>query len=148
MKLVYKALLLIIALSSCTKINELHGIDNLKNKANNLVINQSNSNDVLNVIGPPQHKDVVNKNIWFYNEVRHTQTKLGSKEIVENNILKIEFDDLGVLKELTFLDKRNMEKIIFSKEKTETLYRSDSTLQNFLSTVRERVKNFGKTSEQ
>ncbi len=78
MKLVYKALLLIIALSSCTKINELHGIDNLKNKANNLVINQSNSNDVLNVIGPPQHKDVVNKNIWFYNEVRHTQTKLGS----------------------------------------------------------------------
>lgn len=148
MKLVYKALLLIIALSSCTKINELHGIDNLKNKANNLVINQSNSNDVLNVIGPPQHKDVVNKNIWFYNEVRHTQTKLGSKEIVENNILKIEFDDLGVLKELTFLDKRNMEKIIFSKEKTETLYRSDNTLQNFLSTVRERVKNFGKTSEQ
>jgi outer membrane protein assembly factor BamE (lipoprotein component of BamABCDE complex) len=148
MKLVYKALLLIIALSSCTKINELHGIDNLKNKANNLVINQSNSNDVLNVIGPPQHKDVVNKNIWFYNEVRHTQTKLGSKEIVENNILKIEFDDLGVLKELTFLDKRNMEKIIFSKEKTETLYRSDSTLQNFLSTVKERVKNFGKTSEQ
>ncbi|MFM8244740.1 MAG: hypothetical protein ACKN84_02715 [Candidatus Fonsibacter sp.] len=148
MKLVYKALLLIIALSSCTKINELHGIDNLKNKANNLVINQSNSNDVLNVIGPPQHKDVVNKNIWFYNEVRHTQTKLGSKEIVENNILKIEFDDLGVLKELTFLDKRNMEKIIFSKEKTETLYRSDSTLQNFLSTVRERVKNFGKTSGQ
>ena len=148
MKLVYKALLLIITLSSCTKINELHGIDNLKNKANNLVINQSNSNDVLNVIGPPQHKDVVNKNIWFYNEVRHTQTKLGSKEIIENNILKIEFDDLGVLKELTFLDKRNMEKIIFSKEKTETLYRSDSTLQNFLSTVRERVKNFGKTSEQ
>lgn len=148
MKLVYKALLLIIALSSCTKINELHGIDNLKNKANNLVINQSNSNDVLNVIGPPQHKDVVNKNIWFYTEIKHTQTKLGSKEIIENNILKIEFDDLGVLKELTFLDKRNMEKIIFSKEKTETLYRSDSALQNFLSTVRERVKNFGKTSEQ
>jgi len=148
MKLVYKALLLIIALSSCTKIIELHGIDNLKNKANNLVINQSNSNDVLNIIGPPQHKDVTNKNIWFYNEIRHTQTKLGNKEIIENNILKIEFDDLGVLKELNFLDKRNMEKIIFSKEKTETLYRSDSALQNFLSTVRERVKNFGKTSEQ
>jgi len=148
MKLVYKALLLIIALSSCTKINELHGIDNLKNKANNLVINQSNSNDVLNVIGPPQHKDVVNKNIWFYNEVRHTQTKLGSKEILENNILKIEFDDLGILKELTFLDKNDLNKVTFDKNVTQSLGKSQNFLSSFLASIRERAKNFGKTSEQ
>ena len=148
MKLVYKALLLIIALSSCTKIIELHGIDNLKNKANNLVINQSNSNDVLNVIGPPQHKDVVNKNIWFYNEVRHTQTKLGSKEIVENNILKIEFDDLGILKELTFLDKNDLNKVSFDKNATQSLGKSQNFLSSFLAGIRERAKKFGKTSEQ
>jgi len=148
MKLVFKALLLIIALSSCTKINELHGIDNLKNKANNLVINESNSNDVLNVIGPPQHKDLLNKNIWFYNEVRHTQSKLGSKEIIENNTLKIEFDDLGVLKELTFLDKNDLNKVIFDKNATQSLGKSQSFLLGLLAGIRERAKNFGKTSEQ
>jgi len=148
MKTVYKALLLIIALSSCTKINELHGIDNLKNKANNLVINQSNINDVLNVIGPPQHKDIANKNIWFYNEVRHTQNKLGRKEILENNTLKIEFDDLGVLKELFFLDKNDLNKVIFDKNVTQSFGKSENFLSGFLASMRERAKNFGKTSEQ
>jgi len=148
MKLVYKALLFIIALSSCTKINELHGIDNLKNKADNLVINQSNSNDVLNFIGPPQHKDVTNKNIWFYNEIRHIHTKLGAKEILDNNTLKIEFDDLGVVKKLTFLDKNDLNKVNFDKNATQSLGKSQNFLSSFLAGMRERAKNFGKTSEQ
>jgi len=148
MKIIYKALLLIVALSSCIKINELHGIDNLKNKANNLVINKSNSNDVLNIIGPPQHKDVLNKNIWIYIEVRHTQNKLGSKEIMENNTLKIEFDDLGVLKELAFFDKNDLNKINFDENATQSLGKSQNFLSSFLASIRERAKNFGKTSEQ
>jgi len=148
MKIIYKALLLIVALSSCIKINELHGIDNLKNKANNLVINKSNSNDVLNIIGPPQHKDVLNKNIWIYIEVRHTQNKLGSKEIMENNTLKIEFDDLGVLKEGAFFDKNDLNKINFDENATQSLGKSQNFLSSFLASIRERAKNFGKTSEQ
>jgi len=137
-----------MALSGCTKINELHGIDNLENKANNLVINQSNSNDVLNAIGPPQHKDVINKNIWFYNEVRHTQNKLGIKEILENNTLKIEFNDLGILKELTFLNKNDLKKVNFDKNVTQSLGKSQSFLSNFLASMRERAKKFEKTNEQ
>jgi len=148
MKLNIRVLTLFIIISGCAKIDELHGIDNLKNKSDNFIINQSNSNDVLNIIGPPQHKDIVNKNIWFYNEVRHTKTKLGNKDITEINTLKIEFDELGVVKELTFLDKSNMKKINFNKEKTKTVYTDESFLKNFLSTLRERVKNFGKPSEQ
>jgi len=148
MKLFCKALVLIIILSGCAKISELHGIDNLKNKAKNIVINQSNSNDVLNIIGPSQHKDIVNKNIWFYNEIRHTQTKFGSKEILESNTLKIEFDDLGVVKELTFLDKNDLNKLNFDKIITQSLGKSQDFLSAFLASMRERARNFGKTSEQ
>jgi len=148
MKFIAKALLLVMVLSNCTRINELHGIDNLKNKVENLVINQSNSNDVLNIIGPPQHKDVVNKNIWFYNEVRHTQTKIGVKEILDSNTLKIEFDDLGILKKLTFLDRNDLNRVIFDKNTTQSLGKSQNFLSSFLASIRERAKNFGKTSEQ
>jgi len=148
MKLVSKFLILITALYSCTKINELHGIESLKNKTNNLVINQSNSNDVINIIGQPQLKDLVNKNIWFYNEVKHTHNKIGGKEIVENNTLKIEFDDLGVLKELTFLDKNNANEVNFDKNVTQSLGKSENFLTNFLSSMRERARRLEKTSEQ
>jgi len=148
MKLIYKFLILITALYSCTKINELHGIESLKNKAKNLVINQSNSNDVINIIGQPQLKDLVNKNIWFYNEVKHTYNKLGTKETLENNTLKIEFDDLGVLKEITFLDKNNSNEVNYDKNVTQSLGKNENFLSNFLSSMRERAKKLGKTNEQ
>jgi len=40
------------SLQACTTIDELHGIDNLKIKSESLQANITNSNDVLNLIGP------------------------------------------------------------------------------------------------
>ena len=45
-----------------------HGILFLKNRADKLVISQSNINDVIKLIGQPHSKSVNNKNEWIYIE--------------------------------------------------------------------------------
>ena len=62
----YKYILLFLFLYSCHTIDELHGIDNLKIQSESFKVNTTNSNDVLNLIGPPQSIGLKNENIWYY----------------------------------------------------------------------------------
>ncbi len=106
----YKYILVFFFIVSCTTIDELHGIDNLKIKSESLQVNNTNTNDVLNLIGPPQNIGINNNNIWFYHEVHQTRNKYGTKVITDNNTLRLEFDDLGILKKINFLDKKALSK--------------------------------------
>jgi outer membrane protein assembly factor BamE (lipoprotein component of BamABCDE complex) len=144
----YKYILIFALLYSCTTIDELHGIDNLKIKSESLQINITNSNDVFNLIGPPQNIGLKNENIWYYHEVHQTRNKYGDKIITDNNTLRLEFDDLGVLRKLNFLDKNSLSKNPFNEDQTLSLGKDTSFLSSFLASMRQRAKNYGKTNEQ
>ena len=144
----YKYILIFPLLYSCTTIDELHGIDNLKIKSESLQINITNSNDVFNLIGPPQNIGLKNENIWYYHEVHQTRNKYGDKIITDNNTLRLEFDDLGVLRKLNFLDKNSLSKNPFNEDQTLSLGKDTSFLSSFLASMRQRAKNYGKTNEQ
>ena len=143
-----KYILIFVLLYSCTTIDELHGIDNLKIKSESLQINITNSNDVFNLIGPPQNIGIKNENIWYYHEVHQTRNKYGDKIITDNNTLRLEFDDLGVLRKLNFLDKNTLSKNPFNEDQTLSLGKDTSFLSSFLASMRQRAKNYGKTNEQ
>ena len=143
-----KYILIFLLLYSCTTIDELHGIDNLKIKSESLQINITNSNDVFNLIGPPQNIGIKNENIWYYHEVHQTRNKYGDKIITDNNTLRLEFDDLGVLRKLNFLDKNSLSKNPFNEDQTLSLGKDTSFLSSFLASMRQRAKNYGKTNEQ
>ena len=143
-----KYILIFLLLYSCTTIDELHGIDNLKIKSESLQINITNSNDVFNLIGPPQNIGLKNENIWYYHEVHQTRNKYGDKIITDNNTLRLEFDDLGVLRKLNFLDKNTLSKNPFNEDQTLSLGKDTSFLSSFLASMRQRAKNYGKTNEQ
>ena len=144
----YKYILVFFFIVSCTTIDELHGIDNLKIKSQSLQVNNTNTNDVLNLIGPPQNIGINNNNIWFYHEVHQTRNKYGTKVITDNNTLRLEFDDLGILKKINFLDKKALSKNPFDEANTISLGKDSSFLSSFLASMRQRAKNFGKTNEQ
>jgi len=144
----YKYILIFALLYSCTTIDELHGIDNLKIKSESLQINITNDNDVLNLIGPPQNIGIINNNIWFYHEVHRTRNKYGDKVVNENNTLKLEFDDLGVLKKINFLDKSALRENSFDETSTISFSKDSSFLTGFLASVRQRAKNYGKANER
>ena len=66
-----------------------HGIIFLENRANKLVVNKSNKNDVIKIIGQPHTKSVDNENNWIYFERVLTKGnfhKLGQNIIKTNNL--------------------------------------------------------------
>ena len=125
----------------------MHGIDNLKIKSESLQVDNTNTNDVLNLIGPPQNIGINNNNIWFYHEVHQTRNKYGTKIITDNNTLRLEFNDLGILKKVDFLDKKSLSKNPFDEASTISLGKDSSFLSSFLASMRQRAKNFGKTND-
>ena len=143
----YKYILVFFFILSCTTIDELHGIDNLKIKSESLQVDNTNTNDVLNLIGPPQNIGINNNNIWFYHEVHQTRNKYGTKIITDNNTLRLEFNDLGILKKIDFLDKKSLSKNPFDEASTISLGKDTSFLSSFLASMRQRAKNFGKTND-
>ena len=119
-----------------------HGIVYLKNRSDKLKINYSNKNDVIKIIGQPHSKSIDDKNEWFYIErvlTKGDYHKLGQNVLKENNILVLNFDKYGVLKEKTFFDKNDKKNILFSTNKTDNELTQKSFVEKFLSSIRTKM---------
>ena len=138
--------LFIITLSliftSCTlnKIDQVHGVSNLKNKTQLIEINKTNKNDITQLLGPVQIFSN-EENSWSYFEVRETKTKFGKRKIYLNDYAKIFFNKYGVAEKIDFYDLTNMKNIKFSKTETKTLGVKDTFSKNLLSSTRKRMEN-------
>ena len=127
---------------SCTlkKIDNVHGISNLKEKISLVKIKKSNKNDIIRAIGPlfiNQQSD----NKWTYFEVRETRTKYGKKKIYTNNYVEIFFNKYGIVNKIDFYNLSSMNKITFTKDKTQTIAKRDTISENLLSSTRKRMEN-------
>ena len=141
-----KIILVSLFLTNCQLKEPLqnHGILFLKNRSDQLVINQSNQNDIINTIGHPHSKSITDENEWYYIERTLTKGeyfKLGQNVLKTNNILILKFDKYGVLKEKTFLDKDSKEEIIFSEEITENELSQRSFVEKFLRSIKTKMYN-------
>ena len=129
-------------MTSCTlnKVDNVHGVSNLKNKISLIKNNKSNKNDIVQIFGP---MPVIDKkdNRWAYFEVRETKTKYGKKNIYVNDYIEIYFDKYGIVKKFEFYNLNNMNDIKFAKEKTRSLGVKDTFTKNLLSSTRQRMEN-------
>ena len=119
-----------------------HGIVFLKNRSEKLIVNQSNKNDVLNIVGQPHSKSINDDNEWFYVErvlTKGEYHKLGQNILKENNILVLKFDKYGVIKEKTFLNKDSKNEIYFSQNETKNELSQKSFIERFLSSIRTKM---------
>ena len=90
-----------------------HGIVFLKNRSDKLVVNKSNKNDVLKIIGQPHSKSINDTNEWIFIErilTKGEYHKLGQNVLKANNVLVLKFDKYGILINKKFLDKSNKKK--------------------------------------
>ncbi len=135
---------LIIILSSC-KLQEpikTHGIIYLENRANKLVVNKSNKNDVISIFGHPQIIDEDNKKTWIYLErilSKGKYHKLGKHVLKQNNILILDFNKYGILKNKKILNKGDINQIKFSKQSTDNELSQKSFVRSFLESVRQKM---------
>ena len=80
----------------------------LENRSNKLIINKSNKNDVIKIIGRPHSKSINDDNIWIYLErilSKGKYHKLGQHVLKKNNTLVLKFDEFGILKSKKMYDK-------------------------------------------
>tara|TARA_B100000780_G_C21031841_1_gene413741 strand:+ start:277 stop:744 length:468 start_codon:yes stop_codon:yes gene_type:complete len=137
-------LLLMFILMGCQlqEPTKNHGIVFLENRSNKITINKSNQNDVLNIIGQPHSKSIKDLNTWIYIErilTKGRYHKLGKHVIKANNVLVLSFDKYGVLKKKDFYNKNDIQKMKFSKKKTENNLSKTSFVESFLSSIKQKM---------
>ena len=119
-----------------------HGIVFLENRSNKLIINKSNKNDVIKIIGQPHSKSITDDNIWIYLErtlSKGKYHKLGKNVLKKNNTLVLKFDKFGILKSKKIYDKNNTNKIAFSKKETKNELSKKSFVESFLSSIKQKM---------
>ena len=116
----------------------------LEKKQNNLIVNSSNKNDIINILGPPSTSGTFDKDLWIYIE-RNTSSsklfKLGKKKLLTNNVLVLELNNRGVLVNKEFFNKDNMNRIKFSEDYTEMSHLKKSFVYDFLSSLRQKIND-------
>jgi len=140
----YLILLIFFFTLSCSlnKVKNNHGVLSLKKKFNNTHVNKSNSNDIIELYGPPSTKSTFNNNIWIYIERKKTNSsifKLGDQKTVKNNVVVLEINNKGLLVKKKIYDLNNMNEYKFSKNKTEKKYQQDSYIHGVLTSLREKI---------
>ena len=139
-----KLLMLFFILIGCQlqEPNKNHGIVFLENRAKKLIINESNKNDVIKIMGQPHSKSVDDQDIWIYLERtlgKGKYHKLGKHILKTNNTLVLSFDKYGVLETKQVYKKEDVQKILFSKKTTKNEMTKKSFVESFLSSVRSKM---------
>ncbi len=133
---------MILTQCSLNKVILHHGVHNLDKKQTKLKINDSNKNDILELIGPPSTKSTFENEVYIYIERKTSSsklTKLGKKKLLKNNVLVLEIDNKGLLVSKKFYDIKDMQNIEFDDNITSVNYSKKSFIYNFLSTLRQKI---------
>ena len=139
-------LIIFVFVTNCKfdKIVNSHGVHYLDKKQKELIVQFSNKNDIIQLLGPPATKSKFNNDLWIYIERKKTRTtllKFGKKKIFANNVLLLEIDNKGLLAKKDFFDINDMKKINFSDNKTENTKSKKSFVYDFLSSMRQRMND-------
>ena len=144
MRIILLIIFVFVANCKFDKIVSSHGVHYLDKKQKELIVQFSNKNDIIQLLGPPATKSKFNNDLWIYIERKKTRTtllKLGKKKIFANNVLLLEINNKGLLTKKDFFDINDMKKINFSDDKTENTNSKKSFVYDFLSSMRQRMND-------
>ena len=121
-----------------------HGVHKLELKEKKLIINETNKNDIIKILGSPSANSKFNEEILFFIERKVSNKSiltLGKKIIITNNVLVVELDKYGILKKKDLYDLTKMQEVKFSKNTTKVDYAKNSFVYDFLSSMRQKVND-------
>ncbi len=137
---------LFLIFANCT--NKLaidhHGVNKLSLKQEKLLPNETNKNDIIQILGPPSIVSFFDNEILFFIERKEASGSIlefGNKKIITNNVLIIEINKYGLLDKKTFYDLTKMNEIKISKNITEVDYQKESFIYDFLSSMRQKIND-------
>ena len=136
--------LLILSNCSFKKVVQHHGVHNLEKKQTDLIINSTNKNDIIKLIGPPSTKSTFDNDIYIYIERKTSSsklTKLGKKKLLLNNVLVLEVNNKGILMSKQFYNKDDMKDIKIAGDSTKDAYNRNAFIYDFLSSMRQKMND-------
>ena len=140
----YIIILILFFTLSCSlnKVKNNHGVLALEKKYNKITVNKSNTNDIIDVFGPPSTKSTFDNNVWIYIERKKENRsifKLGNQKISKNYVAVLEINRQGILKKKEIFDLKKMNKYKFSGSTTGASYSKNSYIYGVLSSLREKI---------
>jgi outer membrane protein assembly factor BamE (lipoprotein component of BamABCDE complex) len=121
---------------------KIHGINFLENREGLLIVNKTNKNDVIKLIGKPHTTSLEDENRWMYFQrtiVKGKYYNIGKNVLKNNNVLTLEFDKYGILKTKNIISKDDMNKVKISKQKTVNNVTQKSFVNKFLGSIRQKM---------
>ena len=143
---IYFLLISFLIITGCQRneVIKTHGVAFLDKREKLIIVNKSNKNDVIQIIGQPATKGMNDDNLWIYIERTKTRgklLKLGRTYLKKNNVLVLEFSKYGVLTKKDFFDKEDMNNINFAKNITENDIKKENFITGFLSSVKQKMES-------
>ena len=135
---------MIVTNCSIKPVVKHHGVPFLEKKQSQLTINESNKNDIKKILGKPSTKSKFDNDIWIYIERQQTQSKLknfGKMKIFKNDVLVLEIDNYGVLKDKKFYNMNDMKNLELTAATTEDGFKRNSFIYDFMSSMRQKMND-------
>ena len=131
--------------TSCSvkPINNYHGIAFLEKKQKKLLVNKTNKNEIIKILGAPSTESILEDDLWIYIETRESKSslfKLGKNIVITNNILVLEIDKKGLLKEKKFYNIEDQNKLNFNKDSTQ-MSEKDSFVYGVISSLKQKINS-------
>ena len=95
-------------------------------------------------MGNPSTKSKFDNDVWIYIERKQTQSELknlGKMKIYKNDVLVLEIDGYGLLKKKEFYNKDDMKKIKVVEATTQSGFKRNSFIYDFMSSMRQKVND-------
>ena len=135
---------LIVSNCSFKKVVKHHGIPFLEKKQKQLIIDQSTSNDIREILGTPSTRSKFDNDVWIYIERKQTQSRLknlGRMKIFKNDVLVLEIDNYGILKKKEFYNLKDMNNIKVAEDTTQATFARNSFIYDFMSSMRQKIND-------
>ena len=142
--IIYSISFIFILSCSFNKVVKHHGVHFLEKKHEKLVLNSSNKNDVLKLLGEPSTKSTFDNDVWIYIERKVSTGKiyyLGKEKLIVNNVLVLELNNMGLVASKKLYKKDDMNKLTFAENSTDPKYKKRSFVYDFLSSMRQKIND-------
>ena len=96
------------------------------------------------MLGSPLTKSKFDNDLWIYIERKESNSgllKLGKSQLIKNDVLIVEIDNYGILINKTFYNMDDMNNIKLVEATTNTEFKKNSFIYNFLSSMRQKIND-------
>ena len=121
-----------------------HVVPFLKKKQKTLVVNETNKNDIKEILGNPSTKSKFDNDVWIYIERKQTQSrirKFGKMVIFKNDVLVLELDNYGILKKKEFYNQKDMKNLKVTEATTTSGFKKSAFIYDFMSSMRQKIND-------